>query len=115
MTIEFRGERKKPFKVGTVQTVDMQTGEVVEERRNAMTMLPPRGDACPDCATVHPHDQPHNKQSLYYQIAFQATHGRYPTWRDAMSHCAPAVQSAWEAELRKLGAWSGFDEGGGGR
>jgi hypothetical protein len=112
MSIEFKGEPKKSFKVGTVQTVDVQTGEVVEERRNAFTLLPPGPGVCPVCATDHGHDQPHNKQSIYYQIAFQAAHGRYPTWSEAMSHCPPAVRAAWEAELRKRGAWDG-DEGGG--
>jgi len=80
-------------KLGTVQVVDIETGEVVEERRNAMTLLPPAGDVCQVCAVDHPWDQPHNQESLYYQYRFYAEHGRWPTWSDAMAHCTPELQA----------------------
>lgn len=115
MSIEFKGEKKKPYRVGTVQTVDIQTGKVVEERRNAMTLLPPGEGKCAECAVAHPSGQPHNPQSLYYQISFHAKHGRWPDWRDALAHCATGVQAAWEAELRERGVWDDGPEGGGGR
>jgi hypothetical protein len=103
--VKIPGTEKKPMKLGTVQAIDIQTGEVVEERRNAMTLLPPKGDACPVCATDHPHELPHNQQSIYYQMAFYATHGRWPDWQDAMQHCAPEVRAAWKGQLTKMGAW----------
>ena len=93
---------RKPIKTGTVQTINAETGEVVSEQRNAMTMLPPSGDVCQECATAHDHFQPHNQQSLYYQMAFHAKHGRWPTWTDAMQHCPPDVQKQWREELVKL-------------
>jgi len=89
----------RPKKLGTVTTVDAETGEVLEVRRNAMTLLPPAGDVCQECAVDHPFDQPHNQQSLYYQMRFYSTHGRYPTWTDSMSHCPAAVKAAWRAKL----------------
>jgi hypothetical protein len=102
-----RGQRKPPLKTGTVTTVDAETGKVVSEKRNAMTLLGPRPDVCQECAVDHAHDQPHNQQSLYYQMAFHATHGRFPTWTDAMAHCTPEVQAQWRPllveQMRKNG------------
>lgn len=72
-------------------------------------LLPPSPDKCQECAVDHPPEEPHNKQSLYYQTKFRGDHGRWPTWRDAVAHCAPEVQEFWEAELRNLGAWDGWE------
>jgi len=58
---------------------------------------------CQECACVHEPDEPHNKQSLYYNIMFYDKHNRYPTWADAMDHCSPGVRSAWSKELEKFG------------
>ncbi len=96
---EFKGEKKKPFKLGTVTTVDAETGEVVEEKHFAMTLLPPGSEVCQECAVDHPHDQPHNQQSLYYKYAFFAKHDRWPTWTDAMRHCTPEVRAQWRPLL----------------
>jgi hypothetical protein len=68
-----------------------------------MTLLPPAPDKCQICASTHNEDEPHNAQSLYYQVRFQMEHGRSPSWLNAMEHCAPEVQAAWTAELEKLG------------
>lgn len=97
--IEFTGERKKPYRLGTSQTIDVETGEVVEERRNAFTLLPPGDGVCPTCGVDHPHDQPHNQQSMYYQMSFSARYGRPPDWTAAMSHCSPEVRAAWRVHL----------------
>ncbi len=91
-----------PTKIGTVQTVNVTTGEVTSEKQNAMTMLPPAPDVCQECATAHNHDEPHNQQSLYYQMHFQARHGRWPTWTDALAHCSDDVKQHWRQELVKL-------------
>jgi hypothetical protein len=95
-----------PKRVGKVQTINVQTGEVTEERPLAFTLASPPPDVCQECAVDHAHDQPHNAQSLYYQMRFHAEHGRHPTWADAVAHCAPEVRAAWEAELRRRGAWT---------
>lgn len=84
-----------PKKIGTMQTADAETGEVVAEKKNAMTILGPPPDKCQVCAVAHDHDQSHNQQSLYYQMRFYAEHSRWPTWTDAMSHCTPEVRAVW--------------------
>lgn len=89
-------------KIGTVQTIDMETGEVTSEKRNAGMLLPPHPSLCQVCAADHPWDQPHNQQSMYYQMAFHAEHGRYPTWSDAMAHCTPELQAEWKKGLVEL-------------
>jgi hypothetical protein len=92
--------KKKPTKVGSVQTVDAETGEAVAgQKANAMTMLPPRPGVCQECAVDHKHDEPHNQQSLYYQMHFHARHGRWPTWTDAMAHCPDDVKAHWRRTL----------------
>jgi hypothetical protein len=58
---------------------------------------------CSQCARHHDPGVPHDQQSLAYQYAFYAEHCRWPTWADAMAHCAPDVQDAWKRELRKRG------------
>jgi hypothetical protein len=98
MDIKFSGPQKRPMRIGTVQTVDLQTGEVIAEQPNAMTILSPRS-GCPECGTEHQHDQPHNQQSLVYQYRFCATHGRWPTWADAMAHCSDEVKVIWRQHL----------------
>ncbi len=95
-----------PKRLGTVTTVDIETGKVTEKRPNAVTLLPPKPGVCQVCAVDHAMDQPHNAQSLYYQYHFYAERGRWPTWADAIAHCTPETKAAWEAELRKCGAWS---------
>lgn len=57
--------------------------------------LPPEPGTCPICAVNHPADQPHFRDSLYYQMKFRSRFGREPTWADAMAHCAPGVQRIW--------------------
>ena len=37
--------------------------------------------------------------------------GRWPTWADAVAHCAPEMRAAWEKTLRELGQWSQPDAG----
>jgi hypothetical protein len=92
---------------GKMAVVDAETGETKEVRDAGWKLMPPPAGACQVCGhnPAHSADGPHNAQSLYYQYAFFADHGRWPTWRDAIAHCAPPVKSAWEAELRKRGVW----------
>lgn len=62
----------------------------------------PAPGACAACATQHPPEQPHN-MTLFYKYAFHQQHDRWPTWNDAMSHCAPAIQRQWREGLREIG------------
>lgn len=65
-------------------------------------MMPPPG-TCPECAVKHDPRMPHNKQSLFYQYAFYARNGRWPTWEDAMAHCAEEVKEVWRQALKEAG------------
>lgn len=66
-------------------------------------LLPAAPGTCPECATEHPPEQPHNWQSLFYLYRYYQQHGRFPTWHDAMSHCTPEMQAAWREALRESG------------
>lgn len=75
------------------------------------SLLPPRPDVCQECAVKHDPGEPHNRDSLYYQVKFEAEHGRSPQWSDAIAHCSPEMKTAWQDELERLGAWSKPVEG----
>jgi len=89
----------------TVTKVDLATGEETHEAA-AWTVVPPPADACPVCAVKHGPNEPHNAQSLYYQMTFHGMIGRAPTWADAMAHCDEETKRRWEAELRRRGVWT---------
>jgi hypothetical protein len=69
-------------------------------------LLPPPPDACQECGRVHPPEHPHDRQQLYYQYNFYGKFGRWPTWKDALAHCSPAMAALWEEELRLKGVWA---------
>lgn len=71
--------------------------------QTGFTLLPPAPGVCQECAVAHPPEAPHDRDSLYFQSAFWAKHRRWPTWRDAMAHCAPEVQQRWVEELTLCG------------
>jgi hypothetical protein len=89
-----------------MQVVDSATGEVIEEKTATWMLSSPLPDKCQTCAVDHAPDEPHNAQSLYYQYAFYADHGRWPTWADAIAHCSPEIQALWKEELQRRNAWS---------
>jgi hypothetical protein len=66
-------------------------------------LLPAKAGTCPECATAHSPEFPHNAQSLHYQYAFFEKHGRWPNWKDAVAHCAPELAQAWIAALIEKG------------
>lgn len=86
----------------TKQTVDLTTGETTVETVQFRLQPAPPG-TCPECATKHEAEQPHNAQSMFYQYAFYGQHGRWPTWADAMQHCSAEIQQHWIKELEKYG------------
>lgn len=88
-----------------VTKVDLETGE---ETHEPMTwkVIPPAADKCQICAGGHGPKEPHNAQSMYYQILFQNMVGRPPTWADALAHCSDTVRLAWTVLLKKDGHWS---------
>jgi len=62
-------------------------------------LLPAAPGKCPECATEHEPELPHNQQSLYYQTRFHLEHGRSPTWTDAMEHCTDEMKEFWTRHL----------------
>lgn len=92
----------------TKTTIDADGREVVEEQE-AMLLPPDDPNICQTCNTDHPAGHPHKFESLYYQYAFLADHGRWPVWRDSFAHCDPQIQ---EVALRVL-AKHGIDPDGG--
>ena len=68
-----------------------------------MMILPPKPGACNVCASFHQPGDPHNRDSLYYQMKFRQKNGRFPTWADAMAHCDEHVKKAWIEALAARG------------
>jgi hypothetical protein len=68
-----------------------------------LRLLPPAAGKCQECAVEHDPAEPHNRDSLYYQMQFQIRHGRWPTWEDAMAHCTDDLKAAWREQLSALG------------
>lgn len=87
------------FSVGSAESIDAETGESTPIEGGGFRMLPGPPGTCTWCHVEHENDQPHNRDSLPYQIKFQTIHGRWPTWSDAMAHCTPDVQAAWKKLL----------------
>ena len=67
------------------------------------TILRPKPGVCQVCAVDHPSEDPHNKESLYYQCTFHAKHNRWPTWKDAMEHCSEGTKEEWARALTDRG------------
>lgn len=90
------------------QTVDMQTGETIRTETVPFSLMPPAATACAVCGRnpAHRPEDPHDAMSLYYQYAFYGEHERWPTWKDAVAHCAPEIQQQWEEALREMGKWT---------
>ncbi len=59
-----------------------------------MLLLPPRPGVCQECAVDHKPEEPHNKDSMYYQMKFKMKNDRWPTWEDAMAHCSQDIKNA---------------------
>lgn len=87
------------FTVGQAVSVDMETGEETPIEGGGLKMLPGPPGSCEWCHVKHPADQPHDWQSMPYQMKFKTLKGRWPTWSDAMAHCSPEVQAVWRKGL----------------
>jgi|SRR5215813_738604 len=95
---------------GAVTEVDTVTGKETHKPMS-WNVLPPPADKCQICARDHDPHEPHDAQSLYYQMTFNGMVGRSPTWADALAHCAEGMRRLWEAALRRGGHWSEPPEG----
>lgn len=78
----------------------------MKQKNCSFRILPPAPDKCQVCAVKHEPEQPHNKNSIFYQIYFvndPVNNGRSATWKDAMAHCTDEVKKRWIEELSKQG------------
>jgi hypothetical protein len=90
-----------------IRVIDLNTGAVLEEKTADWHIITDiTGGRCEQCGKAHPPEAPHDAFALQYQYTFYARHNRWPTWADAMSHCAPDVQRAWKEELCALRYWT---------
>lgn len=62
-------------------------------------VIPPRPGSCRICAVRHRPEEPHDRDSLYYQNYFYMRHRRFPTWDDAMAYCSDEMKRVFRAEL----------------
>ncbi|TMO87649.1 hypothetical protein [Pseudoalteromonas ruthenica] len=76
---------------------------VKTKKLTTANLLPPPADKCQQCGVKHDSDQPHNRDSMFYQVRFKLEHERNPTWSDAIAHCSPAVIEQWVKALREHG------------
>lgn len=63
----------------------------------------PGPGTCKLCATVHRPEEPHDRDSLYYQHRFRLRYKRFPTWEDAMAHCSEDMKARYAAKLARRG------------
>lgn len=99
----------KSIAIPTV-VLDPDTGVVLDFKPTQFNLMPPAPGKCQTCAVEHALEQPHNAQSLFYQYAFYAEHGRWPTWADAIAHCTSEMQAFWKKALLDIGAWKEPDQ-----
>ncbi len=96
---------RKPIEgkhLGGVECIDMQTGERTPSTAKLMLMPAPEG-TCEVCAVKHDPKFPHNASSMFYQYNFFNEYGRWPDWRDAMSHCDNDMKEYWTLRLEENG------------
>ena len=68
-----------------------------------LKVFPPVPGACKVCATVHAPNEPHDRDSLYYQNWFYKKYRRLPSWEDAMAHCSKEEKEEFVKRLEKRG------------
>lgn len=91
-----------------IRTTDLHTTIRAIECKTPLPELGIHFPPCPECDGLHPTTEPHNQLSRRYRKAFVQTHGRLPSWTDAMAHCTPDVQRKWKRALRHLIASHGL-------
>lgn len=67
-------------------------------------IVAPMPGRCKVCATAHRPEEPHDRDSLYYQNRFFRKYKHFPTWEDAMRHCTEERKAAFREELAARGA-----------
>ena len=71
--------------------------------KNEVRILPLSRWKCPICADRHTEKEPHNRNSLYFQMRFFQDHRCSPTWGDCLSGLSPLMKAYWRMEMKKKG------------
>ena len=71
--------------------------------KDEIRILPLTRWTCPLCADRHTEKEPHNRNSLYYQMRFFQDHHRLPTWGDTIADCSPFRKAYWKMEMKNKG------------
>lgn len=90
---------------------DLESGELIRKTTTAFRIAPVPEGHCQECARKHEDWQPHDASHLQYQYTFYARHHRWPTWIDAVAHCAPEVRAAWRTQLIERNVWPKDEHG----
>ena len=88
--------------LNNVTSIDIKTGKETKSDTKMM-LMPAKEGTCEQCSAVHEKGHPHNAQSIFYQYWFYNEYGRWPNWKDAMSHCTSEMKNRWTLELEKAG------------
>ncbi len=78
--------------------------------KNSWTLMPAAPGLCPECATEHPPEVPHNFWSAYYHVRFTLMNGRAPTVDDSMSHCTPEMRDRWIKAMNAVERMNAVEE-----
>ena len=71
--------------------------------KDEIRLLAPGKNKCPICADRHSDREPHNRNSLYYQVKFRRKYHRFPQWDDTLAGLNQMMQAYWRGELAKAG------------
>lgn len=74
--------------------------QLLKSQPKVFAILPLAPDCCQVCGVKHEPGDPHDKQSLFYQMKFYRDYGHWPTWEDAMKHCPEEIKAEWRTMLR---------------
>ena len=86
------------------QSKGAETGVIADNfGKDEIRLLPLDRWKCPICADRHSEKEPHNRNSLYFQMRFFQDHRRLPTWGDCLGHCSPFMRAYWRGEMAKKG------------
>ena len=71
--------------------------------KDEIRILPLTRWTCPLCADRHTDKEPHNRNSLYYQMRFFQDHKRLPTWGDTIADCSQFRKAYWKMVMKNKG------------
>ena len=89
--------------VHVMSVLNKENTESLGEAFEPFRLMPVKHGTCGQCSVKHNPKQPHDARSLFYQYWFYGENGRWPNWKDAMSHCDESVKKSWVTHLKMKG------------